>query len=198
MQEPLLYRRAERPKRRRNQAREGQVAQASCAETFCPPAAKTGAAQPEGRTMLSKPSARRVERARRGRRAGAGGATVPSATSVRAGGSLSPSVSHTVVAWRCLEDRTLTGAPHRVRGRTLARGGRTACSGGLPSLVLALDAVRPVHHHEGPSSAARRRSGTHPRPARESCPAGELGRKGRGPGPNLSPQVPMTGDGPPS
>ena len=103
-----------RTKRRQNQAREGCVAQASCAETVCPPAAKTGAAQSEGRTVLSKPSARLVERARRERRAGLCGGTVPSATSVRAGGSLSPSVSHTVVAWRCLEDRTLTGAPHRV------------------------------------------------------------------------------------
>ena len=138
-----------RTKRRQNQAREGCVAQASCAQTFCPPAAKTGAAQSEGRTVLSKPGARRVERARRGRRGEACSATVPSATSVRAGGSLSTSVSHTVVAWRCVEDRTLTGAPHRVRGRTLARGCRTACSGGLPSFVLVLDAVRPVHHHEG-------------------------------------------------
>ena len=142
MQEPLLYRRAERPKRRRNQAREGQVAQASCAETFCPPAAKTGAAQPEGRTMLSKPSARRVERARRGRRAGAGGATVPSATSVRAGGSLSPSVSHTVVAWRCLEDRTL----HRSTAssvRTNACEGRPDRGPSLaPRRVLALTRAR--------------------------------------------------------
>ena len=78
--------------------------------------------------------ARRVERARRGRRAGAGGATVPSATSVRAGGSLSPSVSHTVVAWRCLEDRTLH--------RSTASSVRTnACEG------------RP---HRGPSLAPRR------------------------------------------
>ena len=164
-----------RTKRRQNQAREGCVAQASCAETVCPPAAKAEAAQSEGRTVLSKPSARLVERARRERRAGLCGGTVPSATSVRAGGSLSPSVSHTVVAWRCLEDRTLTGAPHRVRGRTLARGGRTAFSGGLPRLVLTLDAVRPVHHHEGPvvgraapfwlALTARRRSGTHARAA---------------------------------
>ena len=99
---------------RRGVRTKGCVAQASCAETVCPPAAKTGAAQSEGRTVLSKPSARLVERARRERRAGLCGGTVPSATSVRAGGSLSPSVSHTVVAWRCLEDRTLTGAPHRV------------------------------------------------------------------------------------
>ena len=114
MREPLLSTAERRTKRRRNQAREGCVAQASCAETVCPPAAKTGAAQSEGRTVLSKPSARLVERARRERRAGLCGGTVPSATSVRAGGSLSPSVSHTVVAWRCLADRTLTGAPHRV------------------------------------------------------------------------------------
>ena len=40
-----------RPKRRRNQARVRCVAQASCAESFRSPAAKTGAAQSEGCTM---------------------------------------------------------------------------------------------------------------------------------------------------
>ena len=150
MQEPLLYRRAERPKRRRNQAREGQVAQASCAETFCPPAAKTGAAQSEGRTVLSKPSARRVERARRGCRAGACGATVPSATSVRAGGSLSPSVSHTVVAWRCLEDRTLH--------RSTASSVRTNACEGRPDSMLRRPAEFGPRTRCGAASASSRRA----------------------------------------
>lgn len=72
-----------RPERRRNQARVRCVAQASCAESFRSPAARTGATQSEGRTMLSKPSARRVEHARRGWRGAPCGVTAPRATSAR-------------------------------------------------------------------------------------------------------------------
>ena len=60
VREPLLSTAERRPKRRRNQAREGCVAQASCAETFRSPAAKTGATQSAHDAEQTECTARRA------------------------------------------------------------------------------------------------------------------------------------------